>query len=227
MRNNIRDSGEEMSSIEIALDKATEEELLEEDYWKCAKLCPCYRQTDDAISEKARVIRTARCELFFGIFDFVTDMLYFESALYTKISDDSAAADAMRAFLFISSFIGLLLSWGIYVELTENDLKSLKAAPEVYMVIFSRSMFEDMPQIVITLIIEHYRIEKGEIESISNVAIANIVFAIVCMLKVNVNATYLVPSDPADDDVPLWWNALFMNLFNTLPCIITACILFG
>ena len=44
----------------------------------------------------------------------------------------------------------------------------IETKPAAAGIVLVRTIFEDMPQVIMTLVIDHYRIQQGRIESISN-----------------------------------------------------------
>ena len=101
-----------------------------------------------------------------------------------------------------------------------------------------------MPQVIITLVIEHYRIQQGQIERISNYGALTISFSVLGMLYINlkhVRADVLLrrnarrnrqieKGEPSMDTGwfrPVLFRFVSSSLDNLVPCIITACVLFA
>ena len=98
-----------------------------------------------------------------------------------------------------------------------------KAYREANFFVFARTCVEDMVQIIITLVIEHYRIQQGQIEYISQVGVANITFSIFGMLYINYKYVRFQEEEDFGLNVFLY---LLVCVVNVLPCVITAVVLF-
>ena len=177
--------------------------------------------------EQKKLVQSGRFELVVGLIDFVTDMVYFATVLHIKISDDEVAAGAMRAFLFITSTLGLMASYKIHRECFNgvHPVDPIDFPTGVY----TRTWFEDMPQIVITLVIERYRIKIGATDSLSKEAVATIVASVIMMMKANL-AMFQAGFGPnhryscGEEELAAF---IALNALNVLPVIITAWVLYG
>ena len=199
----------------------------------------------------------------YAVIDFITDMMYFDSVLYVKISDNDSG-DAMKAFLFITSIFGLFTSYvgsRIVAKNTELHLGNVNVQfagleivqeydPDnaicniirnfyVYSAYF-RTWVEDTPQVIMTLVIDHYRIQQGQINRISNFGALSITFSLLSMLYINwkicVDSLELRGGGifEVSKNTPISFRIcsricymLYLSVFNFTPCIITACVLFA
>lgn len=169
-------------------------------------------------------------EAAYGLIDFITDMIYFDSVLGVKVSNNDSG-DAMKAFLFISSILGVILStaaFGLACEHNDEYMKYLgvyETKTATNGIVWLRSILEDTPQVIISLVIDHYRIQQGEIERISNFGALNIAFSLSSILTSNWKVVRAQKKD--NDFCEAGCTLLFFGLFNFVPCIITACVLFA
>ena len=194
----------------------------------------CWKNTDGefswfGIEAKDYVFYDELYERVIGVIDFITDMIYFADVLHQKISNNSDSEKCMKAFLFICSFFGLWASFGVFNEvfiLTQSEreivvfrvrFKYLPAAEISYdlsFLRFLRSFFEDMPQVVLSLVIEHYRIQEGIIDHISYQGMVSIAFSILSMLWTNYKE-----AKNACEDVKNFWGLKYMAPFFSFTCI--------
>ena len=189
------------------------------------KCMPCYWNNADnklalfGLTDEEKFVWEQRFEFVVGVGDFITDMLYFSSVLHAKISDSSVNADVMRAFLFISAILGLSSSSSPHTNYllgrnTEIDTEQFRA------LVWLRTTFEDMPQIIITLVIEHYRFQNHLSDGLSRLSMLNIAWSILSMVQANHNTLI--------NDERTWKGHCHpLHISNTIPCLITVFVLFA
>lgn len=108
----------------------------------------------------------------------------------------------MRAFLFISAILGFSVSWSndtasqecrgckdclysLDMEELEDDWGEDDVNPihRFHYLISVRTCLEDMSQVIITLVIEHYRIDHDLSDGFSTFGVLNIAWCMFSMLK--------------------------------------------
>lgn len=62
----------------------------------------------------------------YGLIDFITNMMYFASVLYIKIHNDPVNGEFLKAFLFISSLLGFLISFASWDKGNEHTAEQIK-----------------------------------------------------------------------------------------------------
>ena len=204
-------------------------------------------------------------EAAYGLIDFITDMIYFHSVLDVKISDNHSG-DAMKAFLFISSIFGIFVSSFAWLtnqssdsDGREEEINGREERISVQLgityaayVVFFRTVLEDTPQVIITLVIDHYRIQQGEIERLSNFGALNIAVSLFSMLQNNWKLARQTYDDSIciENSMHFFYDVLryffpckqvytysyvlacflqffYAGLLNFIPCIITVCVLYA
>ena len=78
---------------------------------------PCYCKNSDneyalfGFNEEQMLLFDLWYEILYGVLDFITDMIYFASVVHKKVNKNNSAGDAVKAFLFISSYLGISMSF--------------------------------------------------------------------------------------------------------------------
>jgi len=158
---------------------------------------------------------------FYGIIDFVSDMIYFAEVATLKVADNVASGTTIKIVLVLSSVMGLLTAFAsIFWTLLSESSEDMRAR-EMHFLTKVRTCVQSMIQIILCLVIEHYRIQQGEISNISQVGLVNIGFSSFGMLLSNVRNVCLM------DHECCAFRHILVSVFNVLPCVIVAVVLYS
>jgi hypothetical protein len=123
-------------------------------------------------------------ELMFGVADFVTDLLFLSSIFNEDIGINRTDGDVMKAFLLISSLLGIGMSV-LAFRLGSNyggSMTELETSRQFSGVIVVRNIVEDIPQLTLTIVIERRMMRRGESDGFSTFAIVSISLSVAMML---------------------------------------------